>query len=215
VKRKSLTILFLLFISFSLYSQESKQKNPGRIGITYWSFLNNQVERNARTRYYDYPYDDGGDYRYKKRFYSIGLNYIKSLNTWLEYETGLEYSRKASSTRIVYPDTYSDLVVSKSSTKLLSIPLTLRANFLKIYYINSGLFVDFDLGGNNPSRYRPGIGLLYGIAAEFDFKHGFSFFVNPYFKNHSIIQFSSDEQQLKVNEAGVRFGLTYDLKRTK
>jgi len=213
---KLLTILFLVFISFSLYSQEQKQKRPGRIGISY-SLIGDDQERGNRMRYYDSMSSDEGEYRNIERLYSIGFNYIKPLSSWLEYEIGLEYSRKASTTKIVYPDTYSDLVFSKNRTNLLSVPLTLRGNFLKSFYINSGVFADFDLGGYNTSwhRYRPGIGLLFGAGAEVDIKHGFSFFMNPYYKSHSIIAFSSNDQGLKVDEAGIRVGLNFELKRTR
>ena len=205
-----LSILLLFFISFSLYSQDSSsQKNSGSIGISY-NFGVIQDPRSQEDRYYGSIVQD---FYSEKTFYTIGFNYLKPLNSWLEYETGLEYSRKLGSLKTIFP--FGDFVINKVNSTLLSFPLTLRANFLRFFYINGGALIDLDLGGYNPFRYQSGVGYLFGAAAKYDFKFGGSIFINPYYKNRSIISFSSNEDRLKVVEAGIRIGLNYNLNRNK
>jgi hypothetical protein len=214
MKRKFLSISVLFFISFSLIAQDSGQKNFGSIGFSYSSFWNFQDTRNQTLRYYGFA---GGTYGHEdyieKTFYTFGINYLKPLNSWLEYETGLEYSRKIGSLKTIFP--FDDFIISKANSTLMSFPLTLRANFLRFFYVNGGVLMDLDFGGYNPQRYQSGIGYLLGIATKYDFKFGGSIFINPYFKKRSLISFSSNEDRLKVDEAGIRVGLNYKLDRIK
>jgi hypothetical protein len=214
MKKTFLSISLPFLISFSLFAQDSGQKNLGSIGFSYSSFGNIQDTRNETSRYYGYAGGTYGyDYYIEKMFYTIGINYLKPLNSWLEYETGLEYSRKTGSLKTVFP--FDDIIMSKANSTLMSFPLTVRANFLRFFYGNVGVLMDLDLGGYNPSRYQSGIGYLFGVAAKYDFKFGGSIYINPYFKKRSLISFSSNEDRLKVDEAGIRVGLNYKLDKIR
>lgn len=210
MKRRLLSISVLFFISFSLHSQDSKQKNHSSIGISY-NFGVIQDSRTSNNARYAGSYDQG--YYNEKMFYTIGVSYLNPLNSWLDYETGLEYSRKIGSLKTVFP--FDDFIISKANSTLLSLPLTLRANFLRFLYVNGGILMDLDLGGYTPSRYQSGVGYLFGLAAKYDFKFGGSIFINPYFKKRSLVPFSSNEDKLKVDEAGIRVGLNYNLNGIK
>jgi len=212
MKLRILSILLLFFISYSLHSKDSNQKNRGSIGISY-NFGVIQDARSQIVRYSGSYGSYGNDYYIEKIFYTIGFNYIKPFNSWLEYETGLEYSRKIGTLKTVFP--FDDFITNKANSTLLSFPLTLRANFLRFFYINAGGLMDLDLGGYKPSRYQSGIGYLFGIGAKYDFKFGGSIFINPYFKKRSLISFSSAEDRLKADEAGIKVGLNYTLNRNK
>ena len=205
MKRIFLSISVLFFISFSLVAQDSGQKNLGSIAFSYSSFWNNQETRNQHTW--------GGAGYVDENFYTIGIDYLRSLNAWLEYETGLEYSKQ---TFRVYPE-FPSLGYSKYDIdlSLISVPVTIRANFLNYFFLNGGLLLDLDLNSSSQKRYQSGIGCLFGIATKYDFRFGGSVFINPYLKYHSLISFSSDAVRLKVNETGIRVGLAYNLNRIK
>jgi hypothetical protein len=192
----------MFFISFSLYAQDSEQKKLGSIGLTYSSFGQNTIVRDE-IRYGDVTFKD-------VKFYTLGIAYVRPINAWLEFETGMEYSKHTISIRPIYY-----LAVHEEDLSLINIPLTLRANFLKFFFVNGGAFIDFNTNDYNPIDSQPGIGGLLGIATKYDFKCGASIFINPYLKFHSLIPFSPEKYQQKINESGIRLGLTYNLNRIK
>jgi len=96
---------------------------------------------------------------------------------------------------------------------VLNIPLTLRANFLKYFFINGGLFVDIDISTSSPVDNQTGIGALLGISVKYDFKNGISVFGNPYTKLHSLIPFSDTKYHQRILETGIRIGITCDLRK--
>jgi hypothetical protein len=203
MKKTFLSISVLFLISFSLFAQDSGQKNFGSIGFSYSSFGNSQYTRNAAR-----ATSFGGDYYVDENFYTIGIDYLRPLNSWLEYEFGLEYSRQKYKVQTGYPFwSYSGDNIYLS---LISVPATLRVNFLNYFFANGGLLLDFDLNNSSPVRYQSGIGCVFGVAAKYDFKFGASIYFNPFIKYHSVIPFSS-EDYYRQTEVGFRLGLTYNL----
>ena len=197
--------IFLILVTQMLNAQDSPgPKNWGQIGITYSSFGNNDVFRN-----------DGlmGEASYTgKQFYTLGINYLRPVNHWIDLETGLEYSKH---TILIGPNLPpdADREPYKAKFSLINIPMSLRANFLKFFFFNSGLFLDIDANKSSSIDNQTGIGGLLGLGARYHLKCGASIFINPYFKLHALIPFSPDDNQQKVYESGVRVGLAYQLKR--
>jgi hypothetical protein len=205
MKKTFLSISVLFLISFSLFAQDSGQKNLGSIGFSYSSFGNIQDTRYSSRGY-------GGDGYVDENFYTIGIDYLRPMNFWLEYEFGLEYSRQKYKVEPEFPLLgYSEHNIYLS---LISVPATLRANFLKYFFANGGLLLDFDLNSSSPIRYQSGIGCQLGVAAKYDFKFGASLYFNPFIKYHSVIPFSSAGYE-RITEGGFRLGLTYNLNHIK
>jgi hypothetical protein len=208
MKKSLIPILLLFLISFSLHSQDSKQKRTGRIGISFIGFGVVHEDWDISNDRYEGGTYDNQHYR-EKLFYTIGFNYLKPVNLWLDLETGLEYSRKLGEVKNVF---FGDAIIEKANSTMASIPLTLRANFLRFFFVNAGLLTDLDLGGYDSQRYQSGVGPVFGLGAKYDFKSGAQIFINPYFKRRAIISFSADEERLKMDEAGIRVGLYFNLK---
>lgn len=205
MKKTFLSISVLFLISFSLFAQDSGQKNLGSIGFSYSSFGNIQETWNSSGL-------NGGDNYVDEKFYTFGIDYLRPINTWLEYEFGLEYSRQTYKVQPEFPSLgYPEHNIYIS---LISVPATLRANFLKYFFANGGLLLDFDLNSSSPVRYQSGIGCLLGVAAKYDFKFGASIYFNPFIKYHSVIPFSSEDYN-RLTEVGFRLGLTYNLNHLK
>jgi len=205
MKRRFLAFLFLILTLHYANAQDTdKQKSLGKIGFTYSSFGENAVFRNESLL---------GEASYNNdRFYTIGISYLKPISSWLEFETGLEYSKH---TILIKPNLPPDMdrIPLKTNFSLINIPLTLRANFWKFFFVNGGLLLDLDANISSPIDSQTGIGGLLGLGVKYDFDCGASIFVNPYLKFHSLIPFSPGDNQQKVHESGFRVGLSYKLDR--
>jgi len=208
MKRTIFITLAILFINQSLLiAQENETRlSANKIGITFSSFGENDVFR--------FDELDGAASYNSDYFFTLGINYVYPLNKWLEAETGIEYSKH---NIIIEPNLPPDMDNSsrKANFSLINVPVTLRANFLKYFFVNGGLIVDIDASTNSPIDNQTGIGALIGLSAKYDFKSGVSVFVNPYTKIHSLIPFLDTEHHQRVWENGIRIGITYDLRKMK
>jgi hypothetical protein len=180
----------------------SAQKGPGRIGVTFSSLGAEDIYGGNNPNYSL----DG------KSFYALGATYIKGMNKWLELETGIEYSKhKIKMTSNLYPGMIVFMRTQETELSMFNIPVTLRANFLKYFFVNAGLLIDFDVSGK--SIYLDnltGFGGIAGFGVNYNFDFGLSVFLNPYIKAHSWINI---KDQQKILEKGFRLGVTYDLHR--
>ena len=138
----------------------------------------------------------------------IGLIYLKPINPWLEWETGLTYTLyKVKTTSSPVPE-----VTTRNSTlSLLDIPIGVRAGFWKYFFASGGLLLDLDMMSNSSISSQTGIGLMLGLGVKYDFSFGGSLFINPYGKLHALLPFSSDKHQDRILESGLKFGITYQL----
>lgn len=194
-------VLILLSNHFLLNAQGNKIKfNNAKIGITFSSFGSNDVFRiNELMGATSYDSND---------FYNIGITYIQGLNSCLEIETGFEYSRHLV---VINPPFYPNITIMprKASFSIINIPATLRINFLKYFFINSGLLLDIDVSSNSPIDSQSGIGAIMGIGLKYDWDNGVSAFVNPYSKIHSLLPLMQWGHHQRVWENGFRFGVTF------
>lgn len=201
MKNTSTLILFFVF-AFSSYAQKNEaQPQKGKIGITFSSFGSTDGIQFAK----------GAASFSGKSFFAIGLNYIYSLNNCLDFETGLEYAHYTIS---IHPNLPPDMdnTPYDEEFSLISLPLTLRINFIKYCFINGGLNLDFDPAISNPVGNQNGIGAILGLGLKYDTKPGISAFVNPYARVHSLLPFSSAGSHQRILESGFRFGVMYRLK---
>lgn len=188
-----------------VYSQNRKSTtSDGKIGLSFSSFGNNDVFR-VQSLCGDASYD--GDY-----FYTIGINYFYIINRWLELESGLEFSKH----RIVATPPFSGiengiLMPIKANTSLLSIPLVMRANFWKYFFINGGLVLEFDTSSESLIDNQSGIGAQFGVGLKYDINRLFSLYINPYTRIHSLVPFADRKYHQRIWENGVKVGITYAL----
>jgi len=195
-------ILFCCLLCVCLNAQNPNLKK-GEIGITFTPVGNCGFVQ----------FGKGGSS--KGKLYGFGVNYIYSLNKRLELETGIEYSK--------YHIIQSPEPNYKFETNLylINIPLTLRINFLKFFYFNTGIFIDIDFSkGNEVADNQTGLGfMLLGLGAKYDFKSGVSLFANPFVRWHSVIHFVPNSYPgttlNRLGDIGVRFGITYNLKNER
>lgn len=144
--------------------------------------------------------------------FAVGIVYLKPLNSWLELETGLEFTRHTISVIPNLPP-QNDYSGRQEHLSLLSIPILVRATFLKYLFMNSGLIISSDASASSPIDSQTGFGPLLGAGVKYDFKCGGSLFVNPYIKCHSLVPLVPDDYHQRLMESGVRFGMTWQLPR--
>ena len=183
----------------------AKNLNPekGKIGITYTL---------GKSYIAHLPSIESDSYYENNYHYSVGVNYIYLLNSWLKAETGIEYS-EYSIKLFVYPDGVTYFAGTRDLS-LISIPLILRADFSKFFFANAGTFVDLDF--KNKSEIfdnQTGMGIIAGLGVKYDFKSGISLFTNPFVRLHNLIPFVLEKYPDRLFDAGVRFGITYDLNK--
>jgi len=199
-----ITISILLINQSWIIAQENETKlGNNKIGITFSSFGKNDVFR--------FDELDGAASYNSDYFFTIGFNYHHPLNKWLEAETGIEYSQH---NIIIEPNLSPgmDNSMRKANFSLINIPATLKASFLKYFFVNGGLIVDIDASTNSPIDNQTGIGSILGLSVKYDFKNDISAFINPYTKIHSLIPFADMKYHQRIWENGIRAGITYDIK---
>lgn len=192
-----------MFKQIHLVAQEKSQNTP-KIGITYTSLGANEV--------FMFTALDGAGSFEGKGFYAIGLNYLQPINTWLVLETGIEYTQQNISIHPNVPPN-ADGFELKEELNLMNVPLTLRANFLKYFFVNGGLILDIDISKSNSIDNQTGIGTLLGAGAKYDFRNGMSVFINPNLRFHSLIPFANTRYHQRAFDTGFRIGLEFPLRR--
>lgn len=190
----------MLAMSLSGISQEPITDKKQKIGITFSSLGKSMpIQFESLEGFGSYGSDE---------FFTVGVNYIRPINSWLKLETGLEYSKHS-----VYFNPFTppnvDAIGSKENISIINIPAALRATFLKYLFINSGLLVDIDLSKPNGISSQNGIGTLLGLGFNYDFDKGMSVSINPYIKAHSLISTSSDRYPERLMESGLRMGIAF------
>jgi hypothetical protein len=190
--------LILLISNSTLDAQNLK----GSIGINFSSFGENDVFRSEELI--------GGPSYMGKDYFAIGVNYLYPIKKWLDFGSGLEFAQhKIEITAGPSGETQINSRTEKFS--LVNVPLTLRLNFLRYFFVNAGFNLTIDGNPSSPIDSQSGIGFNSGLGIKYDFDFGGSVFINPYYKNYSIVPFSHEDYHQKVLETGVRFGIMYKL----
>lgn len=196
--RKSVC-LFLFFICLTSFVSAQK----GQLAITFSALSDNDVVR-FRSLEDDSSTDAG-------KSFTCGISYLKPLNRWLDIETGLEYLSCPIETKSIVSTPNGVTTLTRSATlSMLSLPVAVRANFLKYFFVNTGLLLDIDVSSNSIINSQSGLGSLLGLGMKYDFKNGISLFVNPYTKVH-LFPLSFERNQQHFMESAVRFGIAYKL----
>lgn len=203
-----------IIISFSSYAQSNKgQTMESRIGVTYSTFGEHSIVRFQETE------SDAGNLIQSNangrgdQFYVIGVNYLYQLNSLLDFETGIEYANH--NFYISSTDPLIDADGIKTNISLINIPLSLRVNFARYFFINGGLNMGINSSKSEYIDSQTGIGGHIGLGIKYDSHFGVSVFVNPYFKAYSLLPFTAADNHQRLMESGLRFGLMYKLNLNK
>jgi len=199
-------IICLVLLSVSSFISSAQEKvaehRKSQIGISYSSFGSNDL-------IYFQQLEGAASYNGEK-FFTVGLIYLYPLKNKIDIETSIEYSYHKISIMPNVPPGMDDTPAS-TSMSLINIPVTARVNFLRYFFIDGGLFLDIDAGTSEQLNSQTGIGAMMGLGIRYDSDYRISVFVNPYFKAHSLIPFSTNDHHQRLMESGFRFGLAFSM----
>ena len=152
---------------------------------------------------------DGDESDSGNGFYMLGITFQIPMSSRLDFETGLEYSKH---TILITPESFPgmDRIPYKSKLNLVSIPVTLKLNFLKYLFVNGGCLLDLDASTSSSVDNQTGLGAILGFGIKYDFKFGGIIFANPYLECHSLVPFSPERYQQRLYESSIRIGFVYN-----
>ena len=204
--KKTFLLIFTcsLFASLTLFGQSVTGKtHTSKIGITFSSLGRGDIMSFEKTI--------GGPGYFGGNYYAFGLTYLYKLNKVFDVETGIEYSRyKITITSNLPPQ--AEKITLTEHLSLINLPVSIRVNFLRFFFINAGPQLDLDLSNTRYIDMQTGIGAHLGFGINYDFKSGVSVFANPYSEVHSILSLTANHSPQRIVESGFRFGLSYRLK---
>ncbi len=203
---KHLIILLICVLIFPSVSCAQRSNPAGRdqVGVTISTLGSNDVVSFVKMM--------GGASYYGDGFLTVGISYLHPITKILDLESGLEYSSQKIKIRREFMPGMS-LTDRYGSFSLISLPIGLRLNFLRYFFLSGSFFLASDASTSMPIDSQTGIGANFGLGFKYSFRGRMSVFVNPYQKMHSIVYFStpgSSHQHLW--ESGFRFGFLYTLK---
>jgi len=94
---------------------------------------------------------------------------------------------------------------------LITLPLTLKAGFLKYFFVSGGIILDLEASHSSPIDSQTGFGAGLGAGVQYHFRSGLSLFVNPYVRGHALLPLMGDRNHQKLWDNGVRLGMTLEL----
>ena len=195
---KKIVLILLLINSFYVFGQDQNQITLS-LGIGKNNML--QDESLSSTDIYG------------EQFNSIELRYVHNFvrrfnrrKVWA-IETGVIFGLH----EVVIQG--NGLEVAKiEDIKIITVPTYIRYNFFKYFYVSGGPIFTLELN-SEPVEFRSkqeGMGLGFGIGGEYHFAKHFLGFINPFLRQHNLIQFHETIFHDGLTEFGVKFGVAYE-----
>ncbi|MCY1528655.1 hypothetical protein D9M68_637690 [compost metagenome] len=146
-----------------------------------------------------------------KSLNNIGLNYFTETVKNLFLETGVQYFSHNFTHTPSFTGTYSLPPIS-NTLHIISVPVKVRYEFAKLFFLNGGLYADMEVGNTQKSRNFSGIGAGIGAGMQYYFTNKVGIAVNPQLGLRNILSFSANSQKASLLDASVALGLVYRLK---
>lgn len=143
-----------------------------------------------------------------KGFYSLEFNYQKPLNRFFDFETGLAFGNY---NFLISGAPGVDFEPVSEKTLLFTIPVTVRVNFLKYFFVNVGALMDMDFSNSSYLDNQTGVGAKFGVGIQYRLNSGMGFFIYPNLRAHSLAPFLSANYQERLFESSIQFGVSYKL----
>ena len=192
------TLLFIL----TLFSMVCFAQNKSKIFSISYGLGNGDITDYSTKKVGRMSSEEG------KSLQVFGLNYFDEVSKNLFIETGLsllKHNYTLTSWKMSPSGFTSSL--SEQSVKSLVIPLKLRFEFGKYFFLNGGLMADISLDKiQDDMRDISGIGFGLGLGLQYYHRNKIGIFVNPQINAHSLLGFGSSTGILERN---VTLGLAY------
>ncbi len=139
---------------------------------------------------------------------SFSLQYLNTIATNLEFETGIDYSLFKIQSQLLSEPGNERLPITNNLT-LIQVPIALRYNFNPYLYISGGVLLGFDTNTSAIINKQSGVGLIATLGVQYPFSNGIALFINPNFKLHSLAPFSSWKAHSRILDNGIKIGVSY------
>ena len=137
---------------------------------------------------------------------SFGFQYSRKLTNRLHFVTGVNwYKGSISVTPAFYPGI--DNTQRKYDIQLIYIPVLLKVDLSKHFFLNGGLIGDFDITKNKQITNQSGMGVGLGFGTEFSITPNFLVQINPYINLHGLILTNSENHPERILDAGIKLNL--------
>ena len=191
--------LSFLFLCFSYAMQAELIPEGAAIGVTFSGF------RSDAGRTFDKTTDLIG----QSTHHLFGITYIHPLSKRFDVEIGLEFGT-------MYFVDSKRIDDTAYAWGLVEIPVGLRFNFYRFFFVNGGISMDVAGFGNDEfthlSSSRPSSFVaMLGAGAQYDFKNRpIGIFINPFYKYRTLPYFGQMEGTKRIRntlENGFRVGV--------
>jgi opacity protein-like surface antigen len=149
---------------------------------------------------------------YGKSARSFGITYMRPISKRFDVEIGIEFGRME----------FGDNIRNNNTSytwDIIEVPVTLRFNFYRFFFLNGGLSLDTNGLFNNDEfahlrSSRPlSLGMMLGAGAKYDFKNKpIGVFINPFYRYRTLPYFGQIEVRKRIRntlENGFRVGAIY------
>ena len=160
---KHLIILLICVLIFPSVSCAQRSNPAGRdqVGVTISTLGSNDVVSFVKMM--------GGASYYGDGFLTVGISYLHPITKILDLESGLEYSSQKIKIRPEFMPGMS-LTDRYGSFSLISLPIGLRLNFLRYFFLSGSFFLASDASTSMPIDSQTGIGANFGLGFKYSFR---------------------------------------------
>lgn len=135
--------------------------------------------------------------------FSVGFNYHRKLSRHLGLMTGLNwYANTVTVLPAFYPG--KDMPTGKYPVQLIYIPLLLKLDLGKYFFINGGIIGDIDITNKKVMTNQTGLGASLGIGTEYFVTNKFSIQPNPYLNVHGLLLTNGGKYPARIVDAGIQ-----------
>jgi len=200
-------ILFLIFVlpCAASYSQEKDFDRDIMIGV----YANGgwDVPVRLTTKYITEETSPWHGYE----SWSAGIDFSGMLSVHYRIEIAVSYSRYKVGFELS-PPIYSEKKIYTETFGTICIPVTLKRYLQNNYFFSAGTIIDFALL-NKPVWLdtQTGFGLTIGAGKEIRINN-FVLNLAPGVELHSVVPFTSEDNQQRLLVAGLRIGLSYNFR---
>lgn len=197
---KKLLIIFMALISFAANAQQSSRNS---FGLTAGAGSASVVRASL----------DGAASLDLQGGFEVGANYYRQIEEKLKFESGLLYHYNLLEQNSNLPPDVPP-ITTQYDVHLIYLPVFLRYNLSKHFFVNGGGLVDIDLSnplGISSSRTldkQSGLGLGMGIGGELAILPKLYLQLNPYLNLHGAILLDHQSNHPgRILDAGIKVGL--------
>ena len=136
---------------------------------------------------------------------SFGLNYLRRVNNKTYLETGVAFTNgKIAVTSAPHPDIPSN--DDSYNLQMINVPLFVRANIGRHFFINGGLLADIDVSSKPYISRQSGLGSGLSFGGQISLSEKVTLSLAPYLQVQNLLSWKAREHAQHVAEAGFRLG---------